>query len=531
MRAALIRLFVRRMLAPEAADTADATSRLTTLVAAAGGPGLVVAATGWFRLVINLLMRDPDPDAYARAVTGDRMLLVALALCTSGLATAYLLDSLFPDQLDHENLGPLPLRSRDVLGARLVALFVPALLVTASAAVPPGLLHAFAMASGGAPEGFWRHLPSIVAALAAASFTAFLVVAGAGSLLILVPRALARMLTAPLQAILVAVSVLLPFTFASRTTSAPFVALHAALLGHATHADLARVRSAGLVALAGALALLAGFTASARRYATGDFGAEATAWTATHGLFSRVTSFLLALVGRTGPERQALRLIIPTLARSARHRRTVVIFAAGGTALAFAGLTFVEEGPAELLPFGLVAALHIASFAMLVGFRTSFGTPLPAQPLETLRSMGGGDVDPPTLVLRALVAIVVVPLTLLAGLGVGTTRGTAEGVGLAGAYALFGTAYAWMFASGFRRTPFAPGALVVDAPGPMLGIAGLLFGVYVGILPAVVSSYGVPLAPFWLAAGVAAMAFALFHRGEEPVGGVEDGEVSMRLAE
>src|SRR5262249_10803985 len=152
----------------------------------------------------------------------------------------------------------LPLHSRDVLGARLVALFVPALLVTASAALPPGLLHAFAMASGGAPEGFWRHLASIVAALSAASFTAFLGVAGAGSLLLFLPRALAGMRPAPLQALLVAGSVLLPFTFAERVTAAPFVGLHAELLGHATPADLASARSAGLVALAGAVALLAG---------------------------------------------------------------------------------------------------------------------------------------------------------------------------------------------------------------------------------------------------------------------------------
>src|SRR5262249_58169875 len=105
--------------------------------------------------------------------------------------------------------------------------------------------------------------------------------------------------------------------------AAPFVALHAELLGRATHADVAQSRPAGLVALAGALALMAGFAASARRYATGDFGAEAAALTATHGLFSRIASFLLTCVGRSGPERQALRLIVPTLARSARHRRTV----------------------------------------------------------------------------------------------------------------------------------------------------------------------------------------------------------------
>src|SRR5512135_3563898 len=112
MNGTLVRLFVRRMLAPEATDTSEAASRLMTLVTAAAGPGLVVAVTGWFRLVINILMHDPDPEAYARAVTGDRLLLVALSLCTSGLATATLLDSLFPDQLDHANLGPLPLRSR-----------------------------------------------------------------------------------------------------------------------------------------------------------------------------------------------------------------------------------------------------------------------------------------------------------------------------------------------------------------------------------------------------------------------------------
>jgi hypothetical protein len=524
MTRALVSLFVRRMLAPEADDTGEAVSRLSTLVAAASGPGVVVATIGWVRLVLNLLMHDPDPASYARAVHADRQLLAALALSASGLATASLLDSLFPDPLDHASLGPLPLKSRVVLGARLVALFVPALLVTAAAAIPPGLLHAFAVASGGAPEGFFRNVAAIVGALGAASLTAFLVAAGAGSFLLVFGRGTARALTAPLQALLVVLAVLQPF--GDRANAAPFVALHAMLLGHATHADMALVRSAGLVALVAAGALLAGFVASARRYTTGDFGPEADA---PPRLLSRAASALLTRFGRSGAERQVLGLGVPTLTRSPRHRRTIVIYTAGGLALAYTGLVGATGDDPLLAEF--VTALHLTSLALFIGLRTVFAMPLSRRPFETLRAMGGDEISAMALAARTLVAIVIVPLALIAGVAVAAVYDLRTGAGVLGGYALLGTALAWLLSRSFLRAPFAPGALNVEVPGATLGAALLMLGVYVGILPGFLASSASLLAPVLLPAGVGAALAALLYRGDAALAGAEPTDVSMHLGD
>lgn len=385
MISTLVALFVRRMLAPEADDTAGAASRLAAFGAVAMGPGVLVAATAWVRAIMYVFLGEPNPEAYAAAVAGDRQLLVALALGASGLATASLLDTLFPDERDHACLGPLPLPSRLVLGSRLAALLVPALLVAAAASLPPGFLHALAVTTGGAPEGFLRHAAALVSSLAAASLTAFLAVAGTGGLLLLLPRGVARTLAAPIQAFLVVGSVLQPLPAFARRAAVPFVGLHATLLGRATPVDLDAARGAGLVASLAAAALLAGFAASARRYATGDFGPVAAA---RRGTLSRPASAMLARAGRSGPERHALRLILPTLARSGRHRRTVLTLAAGGAALAFPGLASARAtaGPLPLHP--ALTALFLVSFALLVALRAAFGMPLAARPFETLRAMG-----------------------------------------------------------------------------------------------------------------------------------------------
>jgi len=299
-------------------------------------------------------------------------------------------------------------------------------------------------------------------------------------------------------------------------------------LGGATRAELALARSAGIVALAAAAALLAGFAASARRYATGNFGPEAEA---PPGVLSRAAAWLLAHAGRSGPEREALRLVVPTLARSGRHRRTIVIFTAGGMALACTGL-ISSRAATDPLPVGIVAALHMTSLALLIGLRSVFGMPLAARPFETLRAMGGDELSAPALVLRALVTIVVVPLALFAGLTVGVGYGVRAGAALLGAYALLATALAWLLSRSFGRAPFSPGALIVEVPGATLGAALLLFGIYVGVLPAVVSSHGLRLAPFLLPAGVAAILAALLHRGDaDEVAGPDTRDVSMHLAE
>lgn len=524
----LVALFVRRMLAPEADDTADAGSRLAAFGAVAMGPGLLVAATGWVRAVMYVFLGEPDPEAYAAAVAGDRRLLLALALGASGLATASLLDSLFPDERDHACLGPLPLPSRLVLGSRLAALLVPALLVAAAASLPPGLLHALAVTTGGAPEGFLRHAASLVSSLAAASLTAFLVVAGTGGLLLLLPRGVARTLAAPVQAFLVVGSVLQPLPAFARRAAVPFVGLHATFLGPATPVDLDAARGAGLVATLAAAALLAGFAASARRYATGDFGPAAAA---RPGALSRPISALLARAGRSGPERQALRLIVPTLARSGRHRRTVLTLAAGGAALAYPGLVspLATAGPLPLQP--ALTALFLVSFALLVALRAAFAMPIAARSFETLRAMGGDELCAPTLAVRALVSTLVLPLSVVAGLGAGSTRGAVVGLGVAGSHALLGTGLAWLLGRSFGRAPFAPGALPGGEPAASLGVWLLLAGLYCGALPALLTRGEALLAPLLLPAGIAAVLIALSRHGSGGTAGPTPHDVSLRLAE
>lgn len=175
------------------------TSVAASLVAMALPAGMLMLREGSsipeYAGKYRLLTKLAGPDAYRAAVLADELaLLVALAAVT-GLAAVLAWQSLFPSRRDYLTLAGLPIRSRQIFGARFAAVTILAAGLAIAVSILPCVVTPFEFA------GRWQENPSYwsnFSAQAASAgleclFVFFAVVALQGVLLnLLPPRAAAR---------------------------------------------------------------------------------------------------------------------------------------------------------------------------------------------------------------------------------------------------------------------------------------------------------------------------------------------------
>src|SRR6202011_4655727 len=112
------------------------------------------------------------PGPYRQAVRADELWLITLMMSAIGLLTAVKWQSLFPGLSDYRALGSLPLRTRQIFAAKLLALLVLATAVVVTLNLLPTLMFPSVSTSHWAfnPSPSARMMAHAAASLAACYF-------------------------------------------------------------------------------------------------------------------------------------------------------------------------------------------------------------------------------------------------------------------------------------------------------------------------------------------------------------------------
>lgn len=136
----------------------------------AAGPtmGLPMLLTKKYTAVFNA-----NPAALPLTIATDRAVLFTLSMLSIGFVGLLIWDGIFPDRRDVRILGPLPVRQRTFVAARLLALGRVFLLFAAAVCVPQTLFFGLLAWSYGDPAGLIRGVGAHLAAAAAACTLVF----------------------------------------------------------------------------------------------------------------------------------------------------------------------------------------------------------------------------------------------------------------------------------------------------------------------------------------------------------------------
>lgn len=333
----------------------------------------------------------PTPDGYLRALPGDTLLMIVFPMLVTGLAAIVVSPMLFPDETDYCVLTPLPLRRAELFAAKLAAL---AIVAAAGVLAVNGVMSlGFPAFSGGrwAVHGLGaRIFAHAVATMLASAWMVTAVMALQGVCLLTMPAAWRHRFTMALQAgtlVLLLVSMPLLFRLAGRTVNAEtvatapqiylppiwFLGVERWLLDGTTAAGYARAAGIGGVALAAALAIVAG--AFARLFRS----AEILAGTVAKG--RRRPSWRLR-GWLPGPTSAVAGFALRGLTRNRLQQFVFLIVMGWGLALLVAQLATISEGrtpfdlnPRAALNTAIAAPLLVALCATL-GMRSAFLLPL-----------------------------------------------------------------------------------------------------------------------------------------------------------
>lgn len=142
--------------------------------------GLAVGMTPPLLTAVNRVIRygmatsTSDPAAILTLVMRDRLFFVIYGMLASALLAALVWDALFPDRVDQEIVGVLPVRPRTLAAARLTASAGMALAFAAALSVPAGLFYSFAQLSLPGSASLVRLFAGHVVSTMAASMFVFL---------------------------------------------------------------------------------------------------------------------------------------------------------------------------------------------------------------------------------------------------------------------------------------------------------------------------------------------------------------------
>jgi hypothetical protein len=381
----LFRHFVRRSLENDLTSrSGDARVTLTTMLGFLAAPG--VLAPIWLM---------PYVGRYSHAAVYLKGALILLSVTVMGFVSALGWDSLYLDRLDFFVLGPLPLKARTIVAAKLAA--VISLLALFSVDINLFSMLVFSPVSGD-PQTVGHTVKAIfaygAAAFGASAFIFFFFAAVQGVLINLLPRVwgtrAAALAQFALMAVLVLMFLLFPLAFASASTAKVtvlgwcypplwFIAVYEVLIGiHTPPFDALAVVGVRALVVCIAVSLICyvlGYKRQLRRF----IEAPEEVTTAPGAIRSALEKALNALVLRHPVERACFYFVIAALGRSRTHRLFLSLYIA-------AGLAFILEGVASD-PYAMVRGTHsppltllslplIFSFFALAGMRFVFTLPI-----------------------------------------------------------------------------------------------------------------------------------------------------------
>jgi hypothetical protein len=382
----LVRHFLERFFNNEmVASDGDAKKRLLQVMWAIALPSLVVA----------LFLFPPYHAPLTRpfwSQASDHYFYLLYSFVTMGIVSIFAWDLLFPDLLDLFVLSPLPIASRSLFLARIVAacLYLGLFLFGTSAL---GALFFPLMAE---PPQFTRHVfAHLVAVLAGGAFAAGSVLSLQGLILTVMGERLFRVVAPFLQALVVMMllTILLLFPVSAQflhvLANLPvaryfppfwFLGIYETLLAGSGSLPVFReLAGAGCVALAAVLVLvIVSYPLAYRRrmrYLVEESGAADTRTFAA----APMNRLLHATLLRNPVQRGVYHFITYSLLRTQRHRVYLAMYGGLGLALLVACALLLRLTPGhlgfQLSPDGLRAAVPIVAFWTITGLRTAFVSP------------------------------------------------------------------------------------------------------------------------------------------------------------
>ena len=391
----LVKLKLGRMLYGANADSEEVDSGIGVALSMLALPGAFLALLLFnkYGSLLRFLRGQIKFDPYASSLP-DEYLFIVLAMLVSGGIALWKWDTLFLDRRDTVNIVPLPVPTRRILAANLLAIFLFAgifsLDVNAASAV---LFPLVVSASQESFLFFGKIALGHVVAIVAASLFSFAVVFAVAGIFMAILSARAFQAVSLFIRGCIAIALLLLFSSAftiSRQIELGTIAQHAWLrylpsmwfLGACQWARGAANAMFRDLAFTGLLAMLITITVCAVAFGLAysrHFSRMAEMAAGRTMIRAASTSYALgrALDGtvlRTSFEQAAFRFVVRTLFRSDRHRVAIAVFVAVGLVAASQPLVWSRgvAGPTT----GQFAAPLILLYCCILGLRYTFDMPV-----------------------------------------------------------------------------------------------------------------------------------------------------------
>lgn len=333
------------------------------------------------------------------AALPDEYFFIVLSMVVTGAVTVWRWDSIFPDRRDYFNLVPLPIPTRSIFFANLIAMLYLVALLAIDVNAASSVLFPLVVCASQEHIAFFVRFAAVHATcvLTASIFTFFAVFSLLGFSMAVLPNSVFKRLSPYLRALLVIFFVALLCTsfalpnFLQRLPATPpwwtrllpstwFLGLGQLLRGEASPA-LAALGSFALPALASVIVIASGvYGLSYRRYFTRI--PEMTEIATRRG--SSRQSFFVSLFDRAGlrtpMQRGSFHFVWKTLLRSESHRLILSAVAGLGLVLACQALMSAFAGHSAAAKVAVSAdALSvpfILAFCIIVGLRLVFEMPV-----------------------------------------------------------------------------------------------------------------------------------------------------------
>jgi hypothetical protein len=321
--------------------------------------------------------------------TGIHFTLVCFEMSVMGLVMTLKWDSLFPDRRDYLILTPLPVSTKRMFLAKVVAVGIILLLFATAANAVLIVLVGFMQ-----PRALVGH---IVAVLGASIFAILFSLALQGILISLLPASAYRRLSPPLQtvaiALLITLLLVLPLVAVSLrplvVASSPlidyfppvwFLGIYELLVPSSTPIPQLKMWALRAVILTASTALLAVFCYAAgyRRHCRRVLESFDTTDLRPRWGEQTKQRILHSVLGTSPFQRAAFDFIDKISCRSSIHRISAASYSGLGIALALSSLFVIdrrEAFPIRLSGTGVLEAPAVLSFLLVAGWHFTFGVP------------------------------------------------------------------------------------------------------------------------------------------------------------